>query len=204
MRADTRTRNRGEHRRSPYPECLLTNPGLSSPRTLRFRPLQRPEFGRILEPASAAWRGRLDYTQLPLASSANRRATGRPPGVASASTCFPDADPTMPPRDRPLHFQVRADVPNKKPKMSAKPPDKRFAYLDCAPALPRAQGRSPRFWLAPILKFPLIDQREPEHFSVSVCESSCVIGALGNLRGPPRHRLLPESILHFRLGLIKK
>ena len=30
---------------------------------------------------------------LPLASSGNRRATGRPPSVASASTCFPDADP---------------------------------------------------------------------------------------------------------------
>src|SRR4029077_4588382 len=121
---------------------------------LRFRPLQRPEYGRILEPASAAWPGRLDYTQLPLASSANRKATGRPPSVASASPCFPDADPTMTPRDRPLHSQVRADVPNKMLKTSAKPPDKRFAYSDCAHALPRAQGRSPRFLLEPILKCP--------------------------------------------------
>ena len=48
-------------------------------------------------------RGRLDYTQPPLALSANRRATGRPPSVASALTCFPDADPTMTQRDRPLH-----------------------------------------------------------------------------------------------------
>jgi hypothetical protein len=38
--------------------------------------------------AAAAWRGRQDYTQQPLASSANRRETGRPPGVASASTMF--------------------------------------------------------------------------------------------------------------------
>ena len=40
------------------------------------------------------------------------------------------------------------------PKMSAMPPDKRFAYWDCAPALPRAQGRSPRFWLGSILRCP--------------------------------------------------
>ena len=94
-------------------------------------------------------------TQQPLASSANRRATGRPPGVASVSTCFPDADPAMPPHDRPLHSRVRARGPNKKPKMSAMPPDKRFAYWDCAHALPRAPRRSPRFWLGPMLKFPL-------------------------------------------------
>jgi len=74
--------------------------------------------------------------------------------VVSASTCFPDADPTMTPRDRPLLSQVRADVPNKKPKMSATPPDKRFAYWDCAPALPTAQGRPPRFWLGSILRRP--------------------------------------------------
>jgi hypothetical protein len=43
----------------------------------------------------------------------------------------------------------------------ARPPDKRFLYWDCAPALPRAPGRSPQFWLGPILKFPLTDQREP-------------------------------------------
>src|ERR1700732_2096548 len=114
------------------------------------------------KPASAVWRGRPDYTQRPLASSANRRATGRPPGAISASTCFPNADPTMTPRDRPLRFQVRADVPNKMPKMSATPPDKRFAYWNYAHALPRAQGRSPRFWLGPILKCPLIDQSEQE------------------------------------------
>src|SRR6266478_3532939 len=35
----------------------------------------------------------------------------------------------------------------KSQKMSARPPDKRFAYWDCAHALPRAQGRSPLFWL---------------------------------------------------------
>src|SRR5277367_1230735 len=110
----------------------------------------------------AAWPGQLDYTQRHLASSANRRATGRPPGVASVSTCFPDADPTTLPRDRPLHSQARAYVPNKMPKMSAMPPDKRFAYWDCAPALPRARGRSPRFWLGSILRCPLIDQRPPE------------------------------------------
>src|SRR4029077_10601360 len=131
-------------------------------RRRRFPPLQRPEYGRILEPASAAWRGRLDYTQRPLASSGNQRATGRPPSVASASTCSPDADPTMTPRGRPLHSQVRAGVPNKMPKMNAMPPDTRFAYWDYAHALPRAQGRSPRFWLGSILKFPLIDQSEQE------------------------------------------
>src|ERR1700760_4664587 len=118
------------------PECLLAIPSLSSPRTRRFRPLQRSKYGRILEPVSVAWPGRLDYIQQPLASSANRRATGRPPGVASVSICFPDADPTTLPRDRPLHSQARADGPNKMPKMSAMPPDKRFAYWDCAPALP--------------------------------------------------------------------
>src|SRR5277367_328912 len=121
-------------------------------------------YGRILEPTSAAWRGRMDYTQQPLASSANRRATGRLPGVASALTCFPDADPTMTPRGRPSHSQVRVDAPNKKPKMSAMPPDKRFVYWDCAPALPRVQGRSPRFWLGSILRYPLVDQRPPETF----------------------------------------
>src|ERR1700737_2238307 len=88
----------------------------------RFRPLQKPGYGRILEPVAAAWPGRLDYTLLPLGSRGNRRATEWPPGVASASTCFPDADPTMTPRDRPLRVRVRADVPNKKPKMSAMPP----------------------------------------------------------------------------------
>src|ERR1700760_2949589 len=144
------------------PECLLAIPSLSSPRTRRFRPLQRSKYGRILEPVSVAWPGRLDYIQQPLASSANRRATGRPPGVASVSICFPDADPTTLPRDRPLHSQARADGPNKMPKMSAMPPDKRFAYWDCAPVLPRVQGRSPRFWLGPILRCPLIDQRKPE------------------------------------------
>jgi hypothetical protein len=64
----------------------------------RFQPLQRPEFGRILEPTLAAWPGRLDYTQLLLASRANQRATGGPPSVVFELICFPDADPTMPPR----------------------------------------------------------------------------------------------------------
>jgi hypothetical protein len=50
-----------------------------------------------------------DYTQLPLASRANQRAPGGPPSVVFELICFPDADPTMPPRDRPLHSQVRAD-----------------------------------------------------------------------------------------------
>ncbi len=127
---------------------------LSSPRTLRFLPLQTPAYGRILEPASAAWPERLDYTQQPFASSGNRRVTGRPPGAASASTCFPDADPTMPPRDRLLHSQARGDGPNKKQGMSAKPLDKRFAYWDCAPALLRAQERSPRSWLGSMLRCP--------------------------------------------------
>ena len=83
-------------------------------------------------------------------------------GIGVTPTCSPDADPTMTPRGRPLHSQVRAGVPNKKPKMNAMPPDTRFAYWDYAHALPRAQARSPRFWLGSILKFPLIDQSEQE------------------------------------------
>jgi len=121
----------------------------------------------------------------------------RPPGVASASTCFPDADPTMTPRDRLLHSQVRAGAPNKMPRMSAMPPDKRFAYWDCARALPRAQGRSPRSWLGSTVKCPQRDQREPEppfrSRSANPLASS-----------PPwttRHRF--EWRLHFWLGLLK-
>jgi hypothetical protein len=149
-----------ESRNEVHRRCgaAITSLGASfcGPAAFAMSNASRPEYGRSLELTSAAWPGRLDYTQLPLASRANRRATAPPPGVASASTCFPDADPTMTPRDRPLLFQVRAAVPNKKPKMSARPPDKRFAYWDCARARPRAQGRSPQFWLGSILKCPLI------------------------------------------------
>jgi hypothetical protein len=48
-----------------------------------------------------------------------------------------------------------------------KPPDKRFAYWDCARALPRAQGRSQRFWLGSILKFPLLDRGRAREKRVS-------------------------------------
>jgi hypothetical protein len=95
----------------------------------------------------------------PRASSGDRRAIGPPPGVASESTCFPDVDLTRRLRDRPLRFRAQADVPSKTPEMSAKPPDKRFVYLDCARALPRAPGTSQRFWLGSILKCPEADQR---------------------------------------------
>src|SRR4029077_6193940 len=82
-------------------------------------------------------------------SNRNQRVPNQrvPPSVVFELICFPDADPTMTPRDRPLHCQVRADVPNKMPKMSAMPPDRRFVYLDGEHALPRAPGRSRRFWL---------------------------------------------------------
>jgi hypothetical protein len=131
----------------------------------------KTEYERILEPASAAWPGRLDYTQQPFASSASQRATGRPPSVASASTCFPDADPTMPPRDRLLRFQVRVDAPNKKQGMSARLPDKRFVCWDCAHALPTAQGTFQRFWLGPILRCPQRDQGELAVLLQSLCEN---------------------------------
>jgi hypothetical protein len=144
----------------------------------------------------------------PPASSANRRATGRPPGAASASTCFPDADPTMPLRDRPLHSRGRADVLNKKPRMSAKPPDKRFAYWDCAPALPKVPGRSPRFWLGSILKFPLADQSAPVSLPQSRTAKPLASYALWEILGA--NRLTPATLfsstewrLHFRLGLFK-
>jgi hypothetical protein len=167
-------RNRAERRRSLYPERLLTIPSLSSPRTLRFRPLQRPEYGRILEPAWAAWRERLDYTQQPLASSANRRATGRPPGVASASPCFPDADPTMTQRDKPLHSQVRARV-----------------LKECAPRHPISASRigithplsqelkeNLRCFGSGRSEIPSNRSKGASSTSlVSVCEFSCVIGA---------------------------
>jgi hypothetical protein len=143
-------------------------------------------------------------------SSGNRRATGRPPSVASASTCFPDADPTRPPRDRLLRLRAQADGQNKKPKMSAKPPDKRFAYWDCAHGLPRALAMSPRFWLGPILKFPLIDQRESEALLQSLFRILLRHRPFGRglLRGPLRPATAsllfsspPEWRLHFRLGL---
>ena len=51
---------------------VFTLRSIQAPQFNRFTILQRPEYGRILEPAAAAWRGRLDYTQRPLASSANQ------------------------------------------------------------------------------------------------------------------------------------
>src|SRR6266436_622971 len=121
--------------------------------------VQKPAYARILEPIYAAWRGQLDYIQLLLASRGNRRAIGPPLGVASESTCFLDADLTRRLRDRPLRFRAQADAANKKPEMSAKPPDKRFVYSDCAHALPRAPGTSQQFWLGSIPKCLEADQR---------------------------------------------
>jgi len=107
---------------------------------------------KIVERAAAFRRIRraLDASDA-LASSANRKATGRPPSVASASTCFPDADPTMTPRDRPLHPQVRVDAPNKKPRMSAMPPDKRFAYWDCALKCTRRSNPRLLLWVPQVV-----------------------------------------------------
>jgi hypothetical protein len=46
------------------------------------------------------------------------------------------------PRDRLLRFQVQADEPNKKPGMSARPPDKRFVDWDCVGLRTRAPKSS--------------------------------------------------------------
>ena len=94
------------------------------------------------------------------------------------------------------------------PKMSAMPPDKRFAYWDCAPALPRAPGRSPRFWLGSLLKFPLADQRAPVSLLQSRSANPLASYPLWEILS--ENRLTPATLfsstewrLHFRLGLFK-
>src|SRR6266436_2242010 len=73
--------------------------------------VQKPAYARILEPIYAAWREQLDYIQLLLASRGNRRAIGPPPGVASESTCYPDADLTRRLRDRPYISLANRSIP---------------------------------------------------------------------------------------------
>ena len=99
-------------------------------------------------------------------------------------------------------------MPSKKPKMSAKPPVKRFAYWDCAPALPRVQGMCPRFWPGSILRSPLIDQRAPVSLLQSRSANPLASYALWEILSA--NRLTPATVfsstewrLHFRLGLFK-
>jgi hypothetical protein len=74
--------------------------------------------------------------------------------------------------------------------------------LDCAPGIHVFGECTGTSW-----SFPRFSRNRNQPFSVSVCESFGVIGALGNPCGATSSQavssLTPEWRLHFRLGLFE-